>query len=191
MTKPAYSLIAWGIALSLIDIHIGYFRFAFIGYLLLMRGAYRLGRTNRYYRIALAGSLLQEILACAAAMTGLRMDLPLLSNEVVTVPELLRISASIVALLVTMFGLCSGIQAEAEANGAQPLVQSARSTWIALLAINGASLFLLPFLMNVLKSDAIWFMLLLGAAGFLASARVLFLVRQARRSIQAADVTKL
>ncbi|WP_219837167.1 hypothetical protein [Paenibacillus sp. R14(2021)] len=127
MKNSPYSLIAWGVALDLLNIHVGNIELALIGYLLMMRGTYRLGVSQRYYLIALAGSSLQVILACAA-MVGLRMDFPVLGNEDVTVPELICISVAITVRMVTMFGLCSGIQADAKKKGSDSLVHSARST---------------------------------------------------------------
>lgn len=180
MNKAGYSLVAWGIGLTLFHIRIGIVDTAIIGSLLTLAGASRLGATEGKYRIAAAGAVLQAILACVA-ITGLRMDLSLLGNEGTTMLELLRVAGGIVIGMATMLGLCAGLQADAEALGRHALARSARSAWRGLLAIDGVGLFLLPFLLNVVAADMIYAVLMIGGAAFIVQARILLLFRQARR----------
>lgn len=186
--NKAYSRIAWGLALELIDFKIQNFDIFpdVIGYLLIFIGLSALRPTHRYFGIAWAAAGLQ-LLVSVLSFFGFPIGFSLTDSETPSFAVLLLSSLVTVFELVMMYGICKGIREIGTIRGKTALADSARDCWRLLFVLGALLLFLLPFQLNTYPRGSSGYSILiiiLGFSIFLASLWVIAIVRRAGRELR-------
>lgn len=179
--RPAYSRIAWGLALELIDFRIQNFDILpdALGYLLIMIGLAGVRPRNGRFIAGwiAAGALLLESLP---RLVGQPLTLNLLQPQALDFYELLMLAGSALVEMIMLYGICIGIreQALSEKRGSG-LAHSALRTWQAVFGIGAVMLISLPFTQTMEMSTMIPWLVLLSLGTFAAGLAAIMLVRRA------------
>jgi hypothetical protein len=182
--RKAYSRIAWGLALELIDFRLGSFDVFpdFLGYFLIMLGLSGLHSKHRYFTIAWGAAGIQLVLSMLQLL-GLQMGFSLTNYETPALSVLGLTSIVIAIDLIMVYGICGGIRANALERRKVELAHSARSGWPVLFVFGAMMLFLLPFQLNFTKEEGIGYALFFSLGYFAASIWLILLVRRAGREL--------
>ncbi|WP_256758902.1 hypothetical protein [Cohnella sp. WQ 127256] len=180
----AYSQVAWGLALELIDIRFGSFDLFpdVIGFLLLLIGLSHLRMYDERFKIAWIAAGVLFILS-VLQLFGLQIGFSLTNYETPSVPVLIYTSFSIAVDLVMLFGICRGIQRLALSWRKVELSRVAGSGWSVIFGLGFLMLFLFPFQLNYTLQDALPVVFLLALGYLVASLWVILLVRRAGREL--------
>ncbi|MFC5699672.1 hypothetical protein ACFPVX_00140 [Cohnella faecalis] len=184
----AYSRMAWGLALELIDFRLGTFDLLpdVIGYGLLVLGLSGAGSASRPFAIGRMAAI-ALMLWSLPRFVGLQPSLSLLSYDTFGAAPLLLASAEAMLELAMLYGICEGIRLFAIVRENRVLARSARNGWRAVFGFSAAFLFLLPFKLNVTSVWLTAVVVLLVIGLFIACARVIFLVRRAGHVLNDGD----
>jgi len=186
--RPAYSRIAWGLALELIDFRIQSFDVLpdALGYLLIMIGLAGVQpRNGRFVAgwIAACALLIESLprLAGGPPIINLLQPQPLDSSQ------WLMMGGTAIVETIMLYGICVGIRGQAlSEKGQAGLAHSALRTWQAVFGFGTAMLIALPFMLNADRSTTTPWLVLLSLGAFIAGLSVIVLVRKAGKR-RAAD----
>ncbi|MFC5404912.1 hypothetical protein [Cohnella soli] len=182
--RKAYSRIAWGLVLAMLDFRMGGFDLLpdALGYVFVLVGLSQLKEGKRYFGIArwaVVGLLTLSMLQ----FFGLEATFSLTNGERPDLPTLLLAGLSTALELTMFYGICRGIRSSAVKRRRLSLAISAKNGWAILFAIGAASLFALPFQLNSAPENGPVYMLVLTVGYFLCSIWVIVLTRRAGREL--------
>ncbi len=179
--RPAYSRIAWGLALELIDFRIQSFDILpdALGYLLIMIGLAGVRPRNGKFIAGwlAAGALLLESLP---RLVGGLPILNLLEPQALDFYELLMMAGIALVEMMMLYGICIGIREQSLSEERHAgLAHSALRTWQAVFGFGASMLIALPFTQTTQWSTMLPWTFVLGLGSFIAGLWVIALVRRA------------
>ncbi len=182
--NKAYSRIAWGLALDLIDFRLQNFDLFpdVLGYFLIMLGLSQLSRHHRYYSIAWAAAGFLLLMAIVQFF-GFQAVISSTDSDTPSVMLLMTTSILLAAEMLMMFGICGGIQADALVRERLELADSASNGWRVFFALGTLLLIILPFQLNFGQGDLMILTIMLGLGVFINSIWILLIVRRAGREL--------
>lgn len=180
--KPAYSRVAWGLALTLIDFRIQNFDILpdLVGYALIMAGLSGVMPKNRYFDVGRITAFILMIYSISY-LFGKPMEISLTHPVAPTLGQMLIAGAESVVQLAMLFGICAGIRLNAASGRRIGLAHYAKRIWEAVFGLGAAMLFCMPFTLNTSSNEFLMFSVALGFSSFVASLFVISLVRRAGR----------
>ncbi|WP_372629346.1 hypothetical protein [Cohnella sp.] len=183
--KIAFSRIAWGLALALIDVTINGFDLLpdVVGYGLLMAGLAKLVSRNRMYKLAWNAAAVQLILSVLALLGLTRSGFSLTGGIEPSLNALALTAAGLAIELAMLYGLCEGIRLDALERNKERLARSARNRRHFAFASGAGMLFQLPFQLNQSLQEMLPFVILLALCVLFAWLSIVALARQAGREI--------
>jgi len=179
--RPAYSRIAWGLALELFDSRIQYFDILpdALGYLLIMIGLAGVRPRNGKFTagwIAAAALLVESL----PRLAGQSRILNLLQPQTIEFQQLPAMEGAAIVELIMLYGICIGIREQALAEqGQMGLAHSALRVWQMAFGLGAVTLFLLPFLLTADLGALTPLLVMLSLSSFLVGLWVIALVRRA------------
>ncbi|RKP53018.1 hypothetical protein D7Z26_14855 [Cohnella endophytica] len=185
--KKAYSIIAWGLALELLDFRINNFDLLpdVLGYLLVAIGLSRLKEGRRYFGVARWAAVVLMFFS-VLPLIGMESTISLTSGDKPGFQALALTSVTTAIDLLMLYGICRGIRSSAINRSKWELALSAKNGWTILFVFGAMTLFACPFQLNYSLQDGIGFALFLAAGNFVCGVWVIFLVRRAGRELPGA-----
>ncbi|MBB6733594.1 hypothetical protein [Cohnella zeiphila] len=187
--RAAYSRLAWGLALELIDIRIQHFDILpdVLGYLLIMIGLSGIQPQSKLFRVAWGTAGVQLLISIPQLIGRLPSSLSLFPGESSGVNDMIVSNVGTLLDLVMMYGICIGIREKAlSAEVCGDLAHMALRVWQAVFGFGAAMLILLPFALNAGLVTGMLF-LFFGLGDFIASLWVIALVRKTDRMFAVPD----
>lgn len=187
--RPAYSRIAWGLALVLIDIRLISFDLLpdSLGYFLIVIGLAGMRPDNKRFAIGRKAAGILTLLALPQ-LIGIVWTLNLNDPQLPGMAPMLLMAVVTALELVMLYGICMGIREQAlSAGGSEQLAYSARRIWQTIFALGAVMLFSQPFILNAETSTMVPLQIAFGFIYFIACLWVIALVRRAGKQFGNSD----
>lgn len=183
--KQAYKKIGWGLVLEIADVRIGGFDILpdIIGCVLILLGLARLRTVNRHFRLS-SGAAFVLLLLAIPHIIQLQVT-PVSGSQSLSFVQIAWLSVDLAVEMATLYWLCAGIRAHAEAELDEGLKQSAANRWNVYFLLGTAALIMMPFSMNIGPDTLFPVLVAESVTMFCAEAAIILLVFKAARELGA------